>query len=143
MKLAIYALFAWFILGTVYLTYMQHIDGHYVNKPITFTVDTQNLHVEKLRYAPGEEIRVFFSYCRHRNYTTRSTWKIINETVVTYPEKTAVLKPECVTNRPVAIGSVPQYAVKGEHHLEGVTQITINPLNVIYINYRSEPFTVI
>lgn len=142
MKLATNILLAWVILGSFYLIYVQQIDGHYINIPISFQVDTQNLQIERPVYHSGDTIRTLFSFCRYRNYTTKSTWKLVNEIVITYPETSTVLKPECVTNRWITIGVIPPDAIPGAHHLEGVTQIQLNPLNSVYINYKSEEFQV-
>lgn len=135
-------LFGWFIIGSLVLLYYQNIDGVYVNKPISFSVDTQALQVNKPSYRAGDTIDVLFSYCRTRDFTTLSTWKLINEFVVTYPETRTVQKPECVTNRWVAIGVVPPDAIAGTHHLEGTTEIQLNALHSVYVDYRSVNFQV-
>lgn len=141
--LTLWALIIWIALGTSVLIYFQKIDGVFINKPITFSVDTQALPVEHAVYHRGDPIKVEFSYCRNRTYSTRTTWKLINETVVTYPEVQAVLKPECVQDKWVTVGAVPEFAVPGKHHLEGLTQIQINPANIIYQEYKSVDFQVI
>lgn len=138
-----YALFAWLIFGWASLFYIQNIDGVYISKPLIFNMDTNAVQVDKAVYVPGDRIRVKFSFCRERNYTAESTWKLFNETVITFPSTgTRVLTNMCVTDKWFDIGIIPPYAVPGKHHLEGASIITLNPLHQVFYKYRSVDFEV-
>lgn len=138
-----YALFCWLILGWGFLIYMQNIDGVLIRKPLTFSVDTQNLHTDKAVYRRGDPISLEFSLCKNRSYTAQSTWRLINETVVTFPTMgTKIATVGCVKDKWFLIGVIPIYAVSGIHHLEGSSVVTLNPLHQIFYQYRSVDFTV-
>lgn len=132
----------WVFLGSLPLIYWQSIDGVLINKPITFYVDTQNLKTDKTVYKIGDPISVLFSFCRHRDFTTTTQWKLINETVVFFPELKYTLHAECQKNKYVYIGTIPPYAIPGLHHLEGTTAAKFNPLSTLYYSYVTQDFEV-
>lgn len=140
MKLPIYILFAIVMLGSATLLYFQHIDGTW-NPPITFKVDTQALETDKPSYGVGQWVSVHFSYCRLRAFTTRTQWQLVDDTVIFFPEQSYLLKPECI-DKFVAIGQIPPYTILGTHHLEGMTQIQLNPLKTMQITYKTKDFNV-
>lgn len=130
-------------IGSFYLIYIQNIDGVYINQPATFFVDNQNFKTDKQVYQRGDIVSIFTSFCMNRTVTTLSTWRLINETVITFPTTPAHLLPKgCVKNKWVPIGGIPNYAVSGVHHLEGTSELKLNNLHSIYLYFRSQDFTV-
>lgn len=145
-KLLTYLLFAYFFFGSGYLLYIQNIDGVYVNKPFTFGagVDHLALRTDKPVYHPGDTVSVLMTLCKHRNYKAVTTWKIYNETVITFPSKGSVINGVgCITNKWIPIGDIPPYAIPGPHHLESVSEVILNPLHTIYWENRSVEFEVV
>ncbi len=138
-----YALFAWLICGWGFLIYVQNIDGVYIRKPLVFHMNTNAFEVDKPVYHRGDRIMGKFSLCRERNYTAQSTWRLVNETVVTFPTTgTKVLSNMCIVDKWFDIGVIPPYAIPGVHHLEGSSVVTLNPLHQMYYTYRSVEFQV-
>lgn len=136
-----WVLFLWVMVGSLIIVYFQNIDGVILNKPITFSVDTQKLKVDKQVYRRGDPIFVVFSFCRHRNYTAKTSWRLINDTVIAFPEISANYTKTCFNGK-AFIGTIPPYSISGLHHLEGTSALRVNALNTIFINYRTEGFTV-
>lgn len=122
--------------------YNQTIDGVFINKPITFQVDTQALKTDKTAYHRGDEVSVLFSYCIHRGYRASATWRLIDDTVITFPEKDVVATPGCKTNVLVPIGQIPPYAYLGTHHVTDSVAITLNAAHTIYYEFKSADFQV-
>jgi len=131
------------VAGSFVVAYFQYIDGSLVRKPITFGVDIKNLQTQHEMYRPGETVRLKFSFCRHRSYELTSNWKIVNATIVFFPEVRLVVTPACIEDKYVEIGHVPFTTVPGPHHMEGTSAVKVNNLRTIYIDYRSEEFQVI
>lgn len=138
-------LFYYVIFGSVYLIYVQTIDGVYVNVPFTFdaSIDHLALKTDKPVYRPGDTISILMSVCKHRNYRAITTWRLFNETVITYPSKGTVISGiGCLKDKWVVIGEIPPYAIPGLHHLESDSDVILNPLHTIYWHNRSVDFQV-
>lgn len=140
-RIITWLLFIWVIGGSFVLMYMQNIDGVLVDKPATFNVDIQNFKTDKEVYHRGDTVKIYTDYCRNRSFEARTTWRIINATQITFPEKVTQNTAGCTKNW-IAIGDVPFYAVSGVHHLEAVSALKISPIKTIYINFRSQDFNV-
>ncbi len=139
-----WALLSWVIGGSLTLLYLQSMDGTLFNEPFTMYVDPLNMKTNKMIYHQGDMVNLLTSVCKHREYSARITWKLINETVITYPDTgTRIAGVGCITDKWVPIGVIPPYAVPGLHHIEGVSEIQINPLRKLYFNYRSQDFQVL
>lgn len=137
-------LFIYVMGGSAYLLYMQNIDGVLINRPITFNTDQNNLVTDKNIYHRGDTISIYNSLCKNRNYSVKTTWRLINETVVTFPDQgTKIPKVECVTHRLFVIGVIPQSAVDGAHHLEATAAIQLSAIHTVYYDFKSVEFTVI
>ncbi len=138
-----YILFSWIVLASFFLFYMQHVDGVFMRKPLTFHMNPMEVSTDKAVYRRGDMISLRFSLCRNRDYTAESTWKLVNETVITFPAQgTKVLTNGCFTDKYFPIGRVPEFAVNGTHHLEGASVVTLNPLHQLFFKYKSVDFVV-
>lgn len=142
LRLITWFMFAWILLGSAYLIYLQSIDGVLLNPPATFYVDLQHFQTDKTVYQRGDSISIFTSYCRNRAFEARTTWRLINATQIIFAEHISQMIPGCTTDKWAVVGVIPSYSLSGEHHLEGITAITLNPLHTIYLNFRSEDFEV-
>lgn len=131
------------IFSVCFYTYETQIDGIYINKPITFYSDPLNLETDKPIYHRGEDVYIRVSYCRNRIYSANTQWKLINETVVLYPTMTNLLPVQCVKNKLYKTGIIPTTAFLGVHHIEGISEVQINPFNTIFVQLRSVDFNVI
>lgn len=134
-----------FLFGSFgYFYYLNNLDGVVFDKPFTFAdnINISNFKTDKELYARGEPVSILTSYCVDRDFTALTTWRLINATQITFAEKTGVMKVGCVQDRWVVIGVVPAYAVKGKHHLEGISAIKINAVKTIYVKFRSQDFDV-
>lgn len=139
-----YGLLAFVVLGSLTLVYCQDIDGVYVNPPFTFHTDEQALKTDKTVYHRGDPIYIVNSLCKNRNYSAATTWRLVNETVITFPEQGARLSSVgCVENKQFFIGVVPPYSIVGTHHLEATAAIMLNRLHTVYYEFRSQDFQVI
>lgn len=137
------ALLTWIILGSLVLFYYDQVDGVW-NPAITFQTDQMNLRTDKNAYRPGDTISVQNSICKNRNYGIHTTWKLVDDVVISFPDQgTRIVKMECVKDRWFEIGKIPQFASKGMNHLEAVSEIKINPIKTIYLNFRSQDFQVL
>lgn len=141
------SLLGFVVLGSLWLTYMQYIDGVYVHKPFVLYVDPQAIVTDKIIYHPGDLIQIYTSYCRYRNYTAIATWKMVDGTEITFSNINGnglpkIVAPECVTNKLIPIGIIPDYASPGTYHLEGATQLTLNHLHTLYYTYKSINFQI-
>lgn len=111
--------------------------------PVTTFTDQMNLKTDKTTYNPGDIVSIQNSLCKNRNYTAKTTWRLLNGTVITFPDQgSRISKVECVKDRWFVIGQIPLYATKGIHHLEATTEIQINPQKKVYLNFRSRDFEV-
>jgi hypothetical protein len=140
--IATYLIVGWFLIGSAIILFYQNVDGSFVRRPITFSVNVNALQTDKAVYHKGDPVLVHFAYCRYRSFSASTQWKLVNETVVFFPEQNYILKPEC-SDRWIQIGEIPSYAVLGPHHFEGTTAAYINALHTMYFNYRSMDFDVI
>lgn len=141
----IYILFYFVIFGSLYLIYMQNIDGVYLNKPFTFAenIDPQNFKTDKEVYQRGDPLYIIMSACKNRNYTAEITWRLINATVITFPSTgSRIVSIGCIKDKAIFIGIIPQYAVLGTHHLEETAAIHLNGIHTIYYQFRSQNFLV-
>lgn len=131
------------IVGSGLLYYYQNLDGTVFNPAITFKVDQHALLTNKQVYHQGDNIFVYNSLCKNREYEARTTWRLYNETVITFPDQGARLSSiGCVDNKLFLVGTVPVYTVPGRHHLEATTAIKINRFRTIYYSFRSVDFYV-
>lgn len=141
-NLTIFAVFTLLFIWLGYTFYESTLDAVFF-PPLTFSVDEQNLKTDREVYAPGDTISIQNSLCKKRNYTAKTTWRLLNGTVVTFPDQgSKVATIECVKDRWFAIGQIPLYATKGTHHLEAVTAITLNSYKTVYLNFKSQEFQV-
>lgn len=144
-KIFIFIIFSITVFGSIGLIYMQTIDGTLINPPFTFQpgIDPQNFKTDKATYHRGEMVSILTSVCKNRDYTADVTWKLINETVITFPTSpTKINSPGCLINKYIPIGEIPMYAVLGPHHLEGTSAVKVNPFHILYFNFRSQDFNV-
>jgi hypothetical protein len=81
-----YFLVGLFVVGGGIIIYFQNIDGVLLRKPITFTIDANALQTNKPEYHIGDTVYLKIGYCRHRSYAAKTQWKLVNETVVFFPE---------------------------------------------------------
>lgn len=121
-----------------YMYYQANIDGRYINKPIVFYVDTMHFKTDKKEYKAGDGISIFTSACRNYPFTADITWRI-DTTVLR--SSTQVNPQGCVLDTWFEVGKIPDN-VHGTKTLDGVFAIHINPQNIIYMNFKSEEFTV-
>lgn len=141
--LSLSVLFAWVLLGSLILIYFQNIDGVFLNKPLTFNTNEQALVTDKTVYRPGDTIRIKNSVCRNRDYIAHTTWRLYNETVITFPDQGTKLGGKgCVTDKWFEVGKVPPYAIEGVHHLEATSAVTVSKFKTIYYYFRSVDFYV-
>lgn len=111
--------------------------------PVTFHTDQMNLKTDKDVYNPGDFVSIQNSLCKNRNYAVHTTWRLLNGTVITFPDQgSKIASMGCVTDKWFAIGQIPAYATKGAHHLEGVSELQLNSQKKIYLNFRSQVFDV-
>lgn len=125
-----------------YLYYLQHLDGVYFEKPVVWNIDPLKFKTDKDAYHPGDPISIYTDYCRTRDFTALTTWRLLNNTQITFPPRGPNIMTKGCTQKWVFIADIPLYAVVGPHHLEGVTEIQVNPLKKMYINFRSVDFQV-
>lgn len=130
------------VFGGLYLSYLQNFDA-YMRPPITQNNDIQNLKTDKLVYHIGEGVKVYLDYCKHRQYEAITTWRIINETVITFPPKISGVAPVGCKKIWAEVIVIPERAVLGVHHLEGTSEIKANALKTIHIDFRSKEFEVV
>ncbi len=139
---------AWVLIGSTYSilvgTYNK-LDGVYFNKALVQMNDTMNLETDKAVYHRGDTVKVRLAYCKYRQYQAETTWRIINETVITFPAKSSgVANLGCYgLDKPLWAGvvTIPDYASFGTHHIEGQSVIHVN-VNDIYFNFKSQDFEV-
>lgn len=111
--------------------------------PVTYFVDNQNFKTDKSVYKVGETVSIFSSFCANRSFSVKTTWRLFNLTVITYPEQAQhILAQGCYKNKWFPIGAIPTYSTPGVHHLEGVSEIQVNSQKKIYLNFRSQDFEV-
>ncbi len=122
---------------------MQHIDGVVLDKPYQLFVDPMNMKTDKRVYHHGDTISILTSICKYRNYTAKTTWRIVNATVIYFPEQASrVSGIGCLKDKWITIGKVPLYTQFGTHHLEGSSEIQLNELHSIHADFRSEDFLI-
>lgn len=132
------ALFLW--LGESF--YFNTLDEA-IFPPFTFKTDQMNLKTDKDLYHPGDAVSIQNSFCRNRNFTVVSTWKLFNGTVITFPSSgVKVVTAMCVKDQWFVIGTIPSYATKGTHHLEATAEVQLNPQKKVYLNFKSQNFDV-
>lgn len=125
------------------------LDGVYFNKPYIPCVDILNLKVEKPVYHIGETVKYHGCADRTRDYEVRTTWRILNATVITYPDKGIQAVSAGHFEGLVPVGDIPKYATPGTHHIEGTAEIFLHPSDenkpakTIYIRFRSQDFQVV
>src|SRR3978361_1256107 len=88
-------LIVWVVIGTATIIYYQKVDGTW-NPPLTFSVDTQALQTDKTVYHIGDEVYVRFAFCRSRNFTATTQWRLVNDIVIPFTPVNYVLSPQCV-----------------------------------------------
>lgn len=141
-KVAIFIFFTALFIWLGWSFYMNVLDA-VIFPPLTFHVDQQRLKTDKMSYNPGDTISIQNSFCKNRNYTALTTWRLLNGTQITFPPTgSKVSSVGCVTGRWFVIGQIPVYATKGVHHLEATTEIQVNSQKKIYLNFRSQDFQV-
>lgn len=141
-KVAIFGLFIILFIWLGVSFYMNTLDA-VLFPPVTTFTDQMNLKTDKTEYHPGDIVSIQNSLCKNRNYTAHTTWRLLNGTVVTFPDQgTRLAKVECVTDKWFVIGQIPLYATKGSHHLEAVTEIQVNSQKKLYLNFKSQDFEV-
>lgn len=142
-NIATWLLFGFVIFGSLTIIYYQSIDGVYINKPFTIQEDSQHLQTDKKVYHRGDMIFIRLSVCRNRDYKAENTWRLINETVITFPTTgSKLVSMGCLTNKLFPIGIVPEYAVPGAHHLENSVDIILNPIHTIHYTLKTDEFLV-
>lgn len=133
-----------FLFGSFgYLYYLNNLDGVIFEKPVVWNVDPLNFKTDKTAYHRGDTIQIYTDYCRTRTFTALTTWRLLNNTQITFPPRGPNVQRVGCTKTWVSIASIPDYAVFGTHHLEGTTEIQVNPLKKIYIDFRSQDFNVV
>jgi len=131
------------LVGSAVLYFYQNLDGTAFFPVFTFKVDQLALKTDKPVYHPGDNIFIFNSLCKNREYEARTTWRLYNETVITFPDKgTQLSSIGCFDNKKFLVGIVPPYALPGVHHLEGTTAIKISRFRTVYFSFRSVDFLV-
>ena len=106
-------------------------------------VDPMHLETYKSVYYPGDTVSIQTSICRNRDYSARTTWRLFNETVITYPSQVVrILSRGCLRNKWFPVATIPPCAINGTHHLEAVTEIRINPLQTLTYTFSSVVFEV-
>ena len=133
------------ILGLALFGYWHFIDGTIIRKPLEFYMDIENMEVEKEVYAPGEDVRVYTSFCKNRNAVGVSTWSLVDTIVRFYPEKRASAPIGCygVPDPALFVAvSLPPDLVDGIYYLEGVSRVKINPVKTLIYHYKTEEFII-
>lgn len=131
------------LIGSLYLIYIENIDGVYINQPFTLYVNGQDFKTDKQIYKKGDEVSIFTFFCKNRPYTTQTTWRLVDDIVTTFSDQTSKISTiGCLKNKYVSIGKIPPYVISGTYHLEGSSEIIINPLHTMYYSYRSQDFQV-
>lgn len=131
--------------GVVFLTYIEKVDGVYINKPLTWQMgmNPEALQTDKTIYRIGDVVELRVSVCRNRDFTSDTTWKLWNETVQTFPDMgLRVSGKGCTIDKLSPVGVIPAYAVPGVHHIEGEQAIVLNSDHTVYYHYRSVDFQV-
>lgn len=101
------------------------------------------LQTDKATYHAGDTIYIINSVCKNRNYSAHSTWRLVNETIITFPDQgTKLSTTGCFKDKTFPIGVIPPYSIPGLHHLEGTAAITVNQFRTIYYTFRSVDFDV-
>jgi hypothetical protein len=140
-QLVVYLLLAWVVLGSAYLFFITEIDGRYINPPFTMRVDPMALKTDKTLYHAGDTISIAASVCRNRSYHATTSWRLVDDTYILLVNRTTIGTPGCVSTT-VPVGVVPPNIYPGTFHLEGSTEIEINPHNTLYYSFRSQDFTI-
>lgn len=83
------------------------------NPPVEF-IDTP-FKIDKTEYYPGEEIRYTVNQCRHTNKTATATYTLVNEQLISLPEKSGGFAKGCITR--VRAQSIPLSVPPGTYHL--------------------------
>lgn len=144
-QIFMYAYWGFLVLAFVWMGMQMYdsLDGVYINKPLVFNTDVQNLQTDKKVYHPGDSVSLLWNICKTRNYTSKTTWRLINETVVTFPDQgSKIAGIGCLVNKSITVGEIPRTAVPGTHHLEGVAAVTIDTPKTLYYSFRSQDFQV-
>lgn len=138
------SLIGFVLIGSLFLTYMQSIDGVFIFKPAIFDkgIDIRHMKTDKEVYHRGDIVSIYTSYCRTRNFEAKTTWRLIDTYQITLAEKDTVNTVGCTKDKWIPIGPIPQYAVMGVHHLEGVSLLVLNGVHTIPITFISQEFQV-
>lgn len=136
------ALFAFVMVGSFYLIYLKDIQGTFINKPISFSMDTSSLKTDKSVYQTGDTVYLYFSYCKHYDYSNVSTWNLVDSIVRPFPAKTYNVPAGCAAGwyPVVTIPTDDAFIGDGIYHLEGESDIAVNPLKTVVIHYKSQSF---
>lgn len=141
-RVLIFATFIMLFMWLGWAFYMNTLDA-LLFPPITTFTDQMKLKTDKDVYKPGDIVSIQNSFCKNRNYTAVTTWKLLDGTVITFPSTgSKVSTVGCVTNKWFVIGQIPLYATHDIHHLEATTEIQVNSQKKIYLNFRSQDFLV-
>ena len=139
------------LLSACFLFYYYFLDGKYVNKPLVFAIDTQNMQLTKTAYKRGEVVEGFSSVCKTRKASGSTQWTLSNGELTIFPAK------ELNDELPIGcypddrdeliifpIRAIPDDAKIGhDAFFVGVSNVTISGGRVIPHEYRTETFKII
>lgn len=144
----------WFTIASIlFLSWFYFIDGHILNKPITFTngVDQMNLKVDKEVYQIGDTPQLYSSFCVNRLiYTSVTSWTLIDHQIVNFSPKPFSGNPRIPTGCygqefPVkyTLEKIPITIEKTcNAYFTGVGTVTISGNRKIKIPYKTETFCI-
>jgi hypothetical protein len=138
-------LFTWVMLGSLVLIYFQNFDGVIVHVPLTLKVDALTLKTDKPVYKPGDTVYVQISFCKNYEYTSTTSWNLVNSIIRPFPAKAYTIPVGCVGPEWFPVVKIPTddaFVGDGIYHLEGTTQIEVNPLRTVYYYFKTENFQI-
>lgn len=127
-------------LGLALFSYWLFLDA-VVNPPLTFNNDPLNYEIDKQVYKRGENVNVYVDFCKNREATGRTTWRLVDTVQFFFPEKTSSAAPGCYEGW-LTIATIPQVVATGTYHLEGTGYVSINPLKEVQYEYKTEQFLI-
>lgn len=141
---AAWLLFSWVMLGGLFLTYAQSIDGVLINKPITYQSDPMNIKLEKHTYRHGDMVRGYISFCKTSSIRAVTSWTLEDGIKVAYPEVAGGLSAGCYDNILFDIKMIPEsYTAVGDAHFIGQAEYKINNLHSVVVQLKTEDFIIV
>lgn len=107
----------------------------------TVTVNVQPMKILTPEVKAGGVVRWEIDLCKHTNTPTVIDRRLVDGTVVSYPEKVATAGKGCVVLQ--VAEEVPAYVEPGTYYIEEIGSNKVSPIKTVYRKYRTEDFQVV